>query len=478
MRGQLKALFSLLLCVCLLTACVGQTTSFEEAPETESAGPAESAPESESETETETEAVVLTDAELYEPFVPVIRFAVCSDTHLKKQTDNVEYERLQQLFETAYAYSDAQESYTNLDAVIVAGDLTDSGHQRELANFKEVVTAYKREGTQLITMLGNHEHFNGNLAPYKFTIDQELNKHVVINGFHFIALSPDETSNDFSENTINWLKGELAAAAADAPDKPIFTFQHQHLKDTVYVSPYWYTGTSDALREAYSPYPQLINFSGHSHGPINHPRSIWQDDFTTLGTGTLSYFEMEYGATDGTLPVGKENAAQYYIVEVNADNVVKIQPFNILTGEFMKTASNTDDPDTQLVYYIPITGNKDDFVYTAARYESATAPRFTEDSGVTVSDLSDTCACISTPQALDDSCIYSYVLDYVGSDGSSGEIVYFSEYYFEPMPGAAGYTLTGLTPATEYTVTVTPVNAWGINGEPISTTFTTLEPNG
>ena len=40
-------------------------------------------------------------------------------------------------------------------------------------------------------------------------------------------------------------------------------------------------------------YPQVVDFSGHSHVPINDPRSIHQKHFTALGTGSLSYFELD-----------------------------------------------------------------------------------------------------------------------------------------------------------------------------------------
>ncbi len=454
MKNLLKALLPLLLCLCLLISCTGtvQPSSVDE-------------PAVESETEP-----APTAAELYEPFEPVLRFVVCSDVHIGISMDCVEAARFTDLINSSYAYADAQESYKALDALVLVGDLTTDGEVNAYRNIKTILNDNLREETQFISMLGNHEHY-GNAKAFSFVLNQQNNSHNVINGYHFIAVSPDIPSNEYSDDVVSWLNTELAAAAADAPDKPIFTFQHHHLHDSVYVSNDWGTSSTPGLRSAYGAYPQVINFSGHSHGPINHPRTVWQDDFTMIGTGTLSYFSMEEDGVCNRTPY--EEAAQFSIVEVNADNVVKVMPYNLRTGDFMKTPSNTDDADTQLVYYIPITGSKDDFVYTAAQYDTASAPYFAENAVITVSDVTANGATVSVPQAYDDSCVYCYTFAYADAAGNGGSIVLSSEYCHEPLCESIGYAIPDLTPATEYTVTVTPVNVWKVEGTPITVTFTT-----
>ena len=128
--------------------------------------------------------------------------------------------------------------------------------------------------------------------------------------------------------------------------------QHGHIWNTVYVSRSWFAQMFLPLHMVYAKYPQVINFSGHSHGPVNNPLDIWQNSYTQIGTGTLNYFEMERDIGDNTVPDGSRNAAQYLIVEVDAQNRVRVQPFNILTEDFFKTPSNTDDPGKQLVWQI------------------------------------------------------------------------------------------------------------------------------
>ena len=148
-----------------------------------------------------------------------------------------------------------------------------------------------------------------------------MNTHNVVNGYHFINLSLTGYYDSTYADSLEWFAAELEAAANDDPNKPIFVQHHYPVTDTVYGSDLWGTSQMTSIMEKY---PQIISFSGHSHYPMNDPRSIWQGDFTALGCGTLAYFELEPGMVYGSLPPNKENACQYYIVEVHADNSVTV----------------------------------------------------------------------------------------------------------------------------------------------------------
>ena len=427
--------------------------------------------------ETQAEAEEAPEAEDADPdpmkdFIPVVRLAVCSDTHINNTTRDTLANRLGLLFDTAYRYADAHPTYNSLDAVLMAGDITNNGNADQYKALNSIIDAHIRPETEVFATMGNHEYFGGGQAVYLKNMSDTLDVHAVVKGFHIIGLSPRDGDN-YPADLIRWLKQELKAAAEDAPGMPIFTFQHHHIMDTVYVSRSWYTGDSAALKKAYAEYPQVINFSGHSHGPVNNPLSIWQDKFTLLGTGTLNYFEMEVGMTGGTLPPGKENAAQYYIVEADAQGRVRILPYNILTDDFFKTASNTDDPGKQLIYAIDNPADPSTYLYTPARGDRAAAPYFAPDAKLTISEITDSDALVTVPQAFDDECIYSYRLVAEGEEGFRREVKFFSEYYFEPMPETVSCRLSGLRDGMKYTVRVYPVNAWGKEGEPIAAEFET-----
>ncbi len=265
-------------------------------------------------------------------------------------------------------------------------------------------------------------------------------------------------------------------AAAEDPQKPIFTFQHHHLQDTVYVSHDWYTASSGQIKSIFNRCSQVINFSGHSHGPINSPTSIWQGRFTALGTGTLSYFEMEPGMTDGVFPTGYQDAAQFYIVEVDATNHVRILPYNLLTDDFFRTPANTDDPEEALVYDIVAPSDRDTFLYGSDRKQNATAPAFAEGAAVEILAAGTNTVELKVPMALDDQCLYGYDMAFEAEDGTTVTYKAFYDFYREPMPTEMTYTAKGLKDNTTYTVTVYPVNCFGRRGEQgITATLTTKE---
>ncbi len=447
-----------------------QNTAADAAQEVSPEG-TEDAPDPETAAEP-SEAEADPDADPMKDFVPAVRLAVCSDTHINNSTSDVLAQRLGKLFDTAYRYADAHPTYQSLDAVLMAGDITNNGNPDQFKALNTVIKKHIRPETELFATMGNHEYFGGGQDAFLKNMSDTLDIHAVVKGFHIIGLSPRD-GNSYPADVIRWLKQELKIAAEDAPGMPIFTFQHHHIKDTVYVSRSWYTSDSAALKKAFAAYPQVINFSGHSHGPVNNPLSIWQDGFTMLGTGTLNYFEMEVGMTGGTLPPGKENAAQYYIVEADAEGRVRILPYNILTDDFFRTASNTDDPDKQLILVIDKPSDPSTYLYTSARMNEAAAPYFAPDAQLGIGEITDSSALVTVPQAFDDACIYSYRLVAEAEGGSRKEVKFFSEYYFEPIPETVSCRLSGLTDGTKYTVTVYPVNAWGKEGAPITAEFAT-----
>lgn len=407
----------------------------------------------------------------YGEFETVFRFLVTSDTHVSAVTDT-SASRLAQLFKSSYSYAETQD-YKDIDAVVVVGDLTNHGYAYEYDAWKKVVNENIKESTRLITVMGNHEYYaalddlDSGEQRYSENMDPELNKHVVIDGYHFIGIST-YGEGDYTAD-LDWLKENLASAASADPDKPIITFQHHHIKDTVYVSSEWYAGQSKELDDIYSEYSQVLNFSGHSHGPINNPTSCYQKNYTLFGTGTLAYFEMTTGMTYGTIPPGADQAAQFYIVEISADNRVRVLPYNLLTDDFFKTADGTQ----QLVYEINDLKDKSTWAYTDARAEASAVPVFAENAQITVGKVTSFTAEITFPQAADDDCVYSYNIVCTSAGGEKKEFNYFSEYYFEPMPETLTFTLSTLEADTEYTVDVYPVDVFGKKGECISSSFRT-----
>lgn len=394
----------------------------------------------------------------------VLRFAAMSDIHLNGSSTQTQYKRLEQALDFMYTYSSEQE-YKNFDALLVGGDMTDNGYENQLQAFADVISNKLQESTQKVFVMGNHEYYN-NIAPeasqqlWEDTVGVTRNTHTTINGYHFIGVSLANES-DYSYITA-WLDEELAKAAAEDPNKPIFVVQHFHITDTVYGSDLW--GTTQ-LTAVLNKYPQVVDFSGHSHYPVNDPRSIDQDKFTSLGCGTLSYFELESGMVYGTIPPNASNAAQFYVVEVYSDSSIAFKPYDLITKQFFPTEYSIDNPS-----------DTNNFIYTDARYETADCPVFAEGTTLEISNISDNGCKLTFAQATDGENLHSYRFDFYTTSDNSKKLTFkiWSEFYFLETPKNITYSTIGLSSGTEYKVAVTAIDSYGKESvTPLETTFTT-----
>ena len=335
-----------------------------------------------------------------------------------------------------------------------------------------------KAGTKVIEIMGNHEYW-GNIDTadiYKQEVSQEFNQHVEINGYHFLGISQD--NDDTYTSSMSWLRTELAAAAQDSVNKPIFAFQHIGIQNTAYGTYVGgYTKSSEEMDALYSNYSNLIHFSGHTHTPISTPTIISQSDYTQVATGTLYYINMENEATYGTQPPNSNNVSQYYIVEVCANNRVEIKPYNQLTNSFFKTPSTTDEDDTEIVYTVDV-NDKENWLYTESRTKGNKEPYFESGDSITFDKVTYKSAQVTFPQAEDDNGVYRYEIVCKPKKGEEKSYSVFSEYYFEPMSDTLSYRVAGLDEDTEYTVTVTPIDFYGEKGEAITAKLQTVTKSG
>lgn len=308
-------------------------------------------------------------------FTPVLRFLAASDSHVDSMGDTQSL-RMQKALKMAYAMADSDAEYKKLDAALFVGDMTDNGRKDQFLGFSTAVNSVLKDETQLLAVLAkSHDGSTlgkGSLDYYSGISGENTDIHKVINGYHFIGLSASRTEGDhYSEYQREWLDAQLAAATAEDPTKPVFVFQHEHIANTVYGSSDFEGWGMDYFRAVLNKYPQVVNFSGHSHYPLNDPRSIWQGEFTAVGTGALYYAEFTVDDVRTYHPDGNRDVVTFWVVEVDANNRIRLRGIDMNEGEVIieYILDNPADPANR--EYTP-----------AKRAAKSTAPVFEDNADI------------------------------------------------------------------------------------------------
>ena len=391
-------------------------------------------------------------------FVPVMRFVSTSDTHIKTLGDTG-CRRLSAMLKTAYAISEADEDYKNLDAVVFSGDITDSGYRDSFYAFAAITDNEIREGTERLAVVSKaHDSYTfsfNSLKVFEGITGQETDFHRVIGGYHFIGISRSATLKQYTDEQVKWLDENIAAAVKDDPNKPVFVFQHEHVRDTVYGSSKSDGWGLDVFTKVLEKYPQVVHISGHSHFPANDPRAVWQGSFTAINDGGLSYFELAVDGRNGQFPEDKERMSQALIIEIDADNRVLVKVLDVDGGKIMREFLIDNITEE----------NKTKYSFDT-RKEDAVAPVFSE--GATLGcEKKGLMHYITVPQATvsEDNEVFLYRIYVINEKGKT---VYkdweFSQYFFHDMPESI--TFDGfMTFSKNCTVKVCAEDVWGNTSE-------------
>ena len=253
-----------------------------------------------------------------------------------------------------------------IQSLIFAGDLTDSGTEyayNELLHiFKSV---YKNEEEKPIFnfIMGNHDYWTSYMESGKFSpksgnieemqllfynhLKEKPFSHKVINGYHFINWGCENGSMDDPNQNVEWAETQIKIALEDSKIKPIFVTTHFNAKDTIYGSDSY---CAKSLRELFNKYQNIIHFSGHSHFSLIDERSIWQKEFTSIQTQSISYIELEGGFQHGIYPCDEygdiQIAGKNYmglIMDVKEQSC-KIQRISFENGKFYGDPWTVDIP--------------------------------------------------------------------------------------------------------------------------------------
>lgn len=326
----------------------------------------------------------------------VLRFAVMADAHFTPVNAAKVPQRFAEAMERFYKTAQADKAHNTLDALVFVGDFAEKHKPEEFNMVKDALYKHVKPETRVLACLGNHEYFPENhgggepVDSYEaveyltecFGIE-DLDTSVDINGFRFIlnSLRCDVKNGTYWKDTdnIDWIKQKVDEAAAADPKKPIFTFSHIPLKNTVattFFSGWWFDRGYGAPYEIYKNYSQIVNFTGHDHFPFNFENSIHQKDFTTVVGGHLAI------GCAGIDDICFLQTAQCLLVEVDKNNTVTIKRYDVIAKEFLEEDWIIEEPSDRNRFRYTDRVNK----YEGLTFDRPDAVTFSEkEDGVQVS---------------------------------------------------------------------------------------------
>lgn len=284
---------------------------------------------------------------------PNMTFGAISDIHVKIAPDGKGMRASNDTRLVVHAFEWFRDQ--GVDAVMIAGDLADTGLVDELkavaAAWWQVFPGSKTPGgrhVERVFITGNHDWdaytYDGGVFVNKLYPDEaERNAnllckdlkgcwerimeepytpvyHKKVKGYSFVGAHWDGTPCHPKCETAFRHVGKWFDENGSAldPALPFFYCQHAHLQNTVY-GPWAWGHDSGETTAALMKLPNAVAFSGHSHYTLVDERSIWQDGFTSLGTASLRYA----GTPNDEFPeTGFENAWG------GPNNLKTMRPFN------------------------------------------------------------------------------------------------------------------------------------------------------
>ena len=208
----------------------------------------------------------------------------------------------------------------NVDIIIMAGDIVDTGYQSEYDQYKNILNSvYTDNSTKplIFEIMGNHEYYatqykipgyslKKNIQLFKDNFNKYPFYHIKINNYHFIFWSMQnyDKRENYTIHT-NWLQKHIEIAENDLQraGDPIFIITHLPPKNTVYGSEDT-TGSITAYNVLKN-YENIFCISGHSHRSLRNERSIWQGEFTAINTQSTSYMALARKFTNTSAYVEK-----------------------------------------------------------------------------------------------------------------------------------------------------------------------------
>ncbi|WP_083205378.1 metallophosphoesterase [Bacillus sp. FJAT-27264] len=267
---------------------------------------------------------------------PLASFQIITDTHVTADP-NHEYN-----LNFGQALRDIASHAKGSSGIMHIGDVTDHGFPEEYEEVSRILSLHQAGLPNVRFTLGNHDvglgDWHSRLALYASRTGMPGPYHDHwIDGYHFIFIGTEENLPlfcDLSKEQLQWL--DLKLGEESSPDKPVFLFLHQPLKDTVagsLESQEWYGVTQDReLRAILSKHPQTLLFTGHTHWEMEVDNTMYP------GRGeTATMFNAASTAYLWTNEDEHKDGSQGFYVEIYSDKVL-VRGRDFKTGTWIPAA--------------------------------------------------------------------------------------------------------------------------------------------
>ena len=254
--------------------------------------------------------------------LPLLRFQVITDTHVRSEEEHPYNRRL------ARALRDIAETAPDSRGIMHAGDMTDHGFPDEYDRFRSIWEAHREGLPELLSTMGNHDVGLGEresrIANFLAASGMSAPYHDHwIGGVHFIFLGTEENLElycSLSAGQLAWLDARLEEGRASA--LPAFVFLHQPLLDTVagsYAEQEWHGVVQDEeLKAVLAKHRNgAILFTGHTHWEMEAAHNHYDG-----GPASPPMFNAASVAYLWTDENERKEGSQGYYVEVYRDRVV------------------------------------------------------------------------------------------------------------------------------------------------------------
>lgn len=435
----------------------------------------------------------------------ILRVGIISDTQLPpnkklEEKQDAKYKKI--LLQALELLRDQK-----VDMIIHAGDIGDMCSEFAYETYLEVYNqVFPEENSRPVDLkvMGNHDTWfdtDWSTTPAKHKLYKKVfgvnpNRHIVVNGFHFIASSPDNTGNadGYSQTMKTWISDRLAKAKADTPaGNPIFLITHHNIPETVYGGSEW---GAEQIRQAVTGYDQVVSISGHSHYSILDERSLTQNQLTAFTTQSLSYVDMERNMFNAFNGFYDDNGTEkfrpdscYSSVPVNAAKNPMCVIMNVTekdtTVERWDVLDKTEEKaDRRWTLSYPL--ERGNFTYyNDARAAASEAPVFSSDASIVYNPsiasptMKTALPGITFTAASHSDLVNSYTYELTNTQTQRTYRYHtYSDYYLgvEKMAKQVDWAIDPTLPSGNYTVKVYATESFGKRSEALTLNFDYQQP--